>query len=380
MESKLRKNSKIINNLLVFFSICLLVITAFKVYHEQILKKDAIGLERVEMLSSSIQRLSIFEFEKNYNNSLDINLDDLFYDIFSHRDLEEFKGLSNIEIADKISSEFNYFSTNKEIIVNLLVFEENLIAFKNSVVDLRNDVENSRENLFEISEKNFEISTHLIEYIHEHLDFLKDLIKLSGEVIFVDVIVIGVLLYKKLRFANLELVRSQELSKDMYIDISTGLYNRSKCQELLNNHANNIEEQRERAIIIFDLNFLKQTNDSLGHHAGDMLISSFAYQLKEATKIFPYEIFIARYGGDEFMAYFSNVEEQDIKIYLKQLSFLVNTHNEDENNFFIISYAVGYSITTNETKLITTQELFDIADENMYKNKIEMKLNNLNNK
>lgn len=398
MNSKITKNSKIISNLLVFFSICLVVVTFSKVRYEYIFKMDTKGLEKVELLASSIQRISKFELEKNYDDSLTSDVDEVFAEIFSLDIIENIEYLENLtklenlniseldlddlslqelNLLDKVSGKINYFNTNKQVIINLLLFESNLFFFKEAVVNFRNETEGSRENLFEISERNFDISENLVFHIVEHLYDLKYLIKLLGQAIFINVMIIGVLLIQKLKYANLELIKSQETSKEMYIDISTGLYNRSKCQELLNHYINNVEEQRERAIIIFDLNFLKQTNDTLGHRSGDMLISSFAMQLKEAKKIFPYDIFLARYGGDEFMAYFSSVQEKDIKIYLKELNFLVSTFNETANKPFTISYAVGYFITTENTKSMTIQELFDVADENMYKNKLEMKLKNM---
>ena len=52
------------------------------------------------------------------------------------------------------------------------------------------------------------------------------------------------------------------------------------------------------AMTFFDLNGLKNINDTAGHQAGDRLIQAFARALMEATRI---EDCAARMGGDEFV-------------------------------------------------------------------------------
>lgn len=58
-----------------------------------------------------------------------------------------------------------------------------------------------------------------------------------------------------------------------YIDLHTGLPNKSKCEELFHN----VEFiKTPTACIVFDMNNLKRVNDSLGHSIGDQLILNFA--------------------------------------------------------------------------------------------------------
>lgn len=51
--------------------------------------------------------------------------------------------------------------------------------------------------------------------------------------------------------------------------------------------------------MIFDLNDLKYTNDTLGHEAGNQMIKQFAHILSSQL---PGMAFVGRYGGDEFLA------------------------------------------------------------------------------
>lgn len=169
------------------------------------------------------------------------------------------------------------------------------------------------------------------------------------------------------------LKQSETLAKTAQIDTATGLFNRSRCQELFKNNKNTLTKKKP-AILVIDLNDLKKTNDTLGHRVGDELIYNFAKVLINACEVHVVPPFIGRYGGDEFLVYYDDIEsESDINSYLKEVSFLTEKFNTDETRFQL-SYAVGYAYISNESEdHCTTRQLFDKADEAMYKNKVEMK-------
>lgn len=54
----------------------------------------------------------------------------------------------------------------------------------------------------------------------------------------------------------------------------------------------------EGALILFDIDYFKQVNDTHGHQTGDKVIISVAQNVK---KIFPHHAVVARLGGDEFV-------------------------------------------------------------------------------
>lgn len=185
---------------------------------------------------------------------------------------------------------------------------------------------------------------------------------------------IAMVMLNNLLRTHAEIRQSDELAKTAQIDTATGLYNRSRCQELFRNNQQPAN-RKHPAILVIDLNDLKKTNDSLGHRVGDELIASFASILKSAANVHIIQPFIGRYGGDEFVIYYDDVgSEDDIKSFLKELSFL-NKNFNDENTKFKISYAIGYSyISTSNDERLTMRQLFDLADEAMYENKVSTKL------
>lgn len=78
----------------------------------------------------------------------------------------------------------------------------------------------------------------------------------------------------------------------------TGLYNRRRFAELLEERLNDARRQRHQAaLILFDLDEFKHLNDTFGHRAGDALLARIASELTAVTR--SNEI-VARLGGDEF--------------------------------------------------------------------------------
>lgn len=167
-----------------------------------------------------------------------------------------------------------------------------------------------------------------------------------------------------------DLKHSQALNTFASLDVATGLYNRSKCQDLFKK-TSRVTQNISNAILVFDLNDLKKTNDNYGHNLGDELIFSFAHMLQSATLINSHKPFLGRYGGDEFIVFYDQLEDKgEIKYFLSELKMLIENFNSTKKEYQI-SYAVGYAINTDEE--LTVRALFDIADEYMYENKQIMK-------
>ncbi|MFI3174665.1 MAG: GGDEF domain-containing protein [Bacillota bacterium] len=355
MKTSKQKKLNIWHVLFAISLISLLFLACFKTIKQDVADAEKTGLLQLDTITSYIQRVAKLELEDSYTEELLVQLEIFISEIMNAR------------------GESVYFShENEEVFVLLQEFKEEYYTFVEAIYDFRGN--GVRDHLFNASEYNYSTATVIITEI---TSYVEDSQSLVGKIntfltwnVFISVFLLGIILLNIMR----ELKQNKALSEKMYIDISTGLYNRSKCQEILKLP---IDEgnPKERAIIIFDLNDLKKTNDNLGHRAGDDLIACFALKIKEATRIFPEEIFVGRYGGDEFMAYFDSVEKQEVELYLDEVQYLIDEFNRSGEKPFRLSCAAGYCITTKDTKNLTMREIFDQADVNMYANKIEMKKN-----
>ena len=91
-------------------------------------------------------------------------------------------------------------------------------------------------------------------------------------------------------------------------DALTGLPNRRVLPTTLDDARNNLSESGDSmALMILDIDEFKKINDTLGHLAGDQLLTSFAARLSQT--IGPDDVLL-RLGGDEFAVVFPTVKSE----------------------------------------------------------------------
>jgi diguanylate cyclase (GGDEF)-like protein len=115
-------------------------------------------------------------------------------------------------------------------------------------------------------------------------------------------------------------------------------------------------------VAFFDLDDLKEVNDTLGHDAGSALLADFADLLRTN---FRHSDVIARVGGDEF-AIISKHSEIDTA--LQRLAKATEVTNENGDKPYRIKYSVG-KVTSKLGSKETFSELLHRADVAMYEHK-----------
>ena len=80
-------------------------------------------------------------------------------------------------------------------------------------------------------------------------------------------------------------------------DALTGIPNRAYFSDQLERTLAHMPRGGELALVLLDLDHLKEVNDTIGHDAGDMLLKTFAGRLRQA---FGAGAVVGRLGGDEF--------------------------------------------------------------------------------
>ena len=182
--------------------------------------------------------------------------------------------------------------------------------------------------------------------------------------------------FNELLATNKELKSSREETKKMQVlanqDGLTGVKNKISYNaevELINNLIDsNIKV--EFAVVMVDLNYLKDVNDSFGHDTGDVALIKLAKFICETFKFSP----VYRIGGDEFVAICRGKDYQDIDKLVDELKAKIAKTNKpghilDGEN---ISAAVGFSKYDSKVDK-NVDDVFKRADQEMYLNKRALK-------
>lgn len=154
-------------------------------------------------------------------------------------------------------------------------------------------------------------------------------------------------------------------------DSLTSLYNRHYFDEVFEHVKERALRYNERFnLVVFDLNDLKRTNDEYGHIAGDELLKYFS---ESCRKLIRKSDILARYGGDEFVGIFFNCSQERLRRRIDgHLKHMSDNPITIKNKELTCSYSYGISVFGDEGSSL--HELFKVADDRMYENKIRYKL------
>ncbi|NVK54925.1 MAG: EAL domain-containing protein [Alteromonadaceae bacterium] len=174
---------------------------------------------------------------------------------------------------------------------------------------------------------------------------------------------------KKLDNANNSLEQKVErrtaaLHKLSNIDPLTGLLNRTgfmlHFNELIKNSTIN---QYRMAVLFIDLDGFKQINDSLGHKAGDIVLSEVSDKLVQYCE----QDCIGRWGGDEFIILLPHADAESASaIALAIASSLTNLNPINESK---VSLGATIGISVYPTDSDDPATLIQLADLTMYHQK-----------
>jgi diguanylate cyclase (GGDEF)-like protein/PAS domain S-box-containing protein len=162
-----------------------------------------------------------------------------------------------------------------------------------------------------------------------------------------------------------------------YHDKLTGLPNRALFEEMLETA---IARARRHdlgvGVLYLDLDNFKLVNDSLGHHAGDELLSQLAERLRGCTRETD---MVARQGGDEFLLLLADLERgmgpvsgSEAGVFVAE-SVATRVHQALQDPFdlegveFFASASIGVSLFPQDAVDATT--LLRNADHAMYQSK-----------
>lgn len=166
--------------------------------------------------------------------------------------------------------------------------------------------------------------------------------------------------------------QQEELESASQLDELTGLYNRRYFNKLVTKLIGRADV-KSIGFMMLDVDYFKQYNDYYGHFKGDAALRAVAKQLSCHAEE---GIYASRYGGDEFVCVFLNLEDPQVEAYAKRIMdglnqehILHKMHPDSE----ILTVSIGYC---NEAfhDAMEIEKLLNLADEALY----HVKKNNRN--
>lgn len=150
--------------------------------------------------------------------------------------------------------------------------------------------------------------------------------------------------------------QAEELS---FKDKLTGLYNRNYMESRNKNFVRS--HDFPVSLIMADCNYLKRTNDTLGHEYGDLLLQKVAAIIKESIS----ENCIAmRVGGDEFLIVCTRCTNEDAYLLIEQMQEKLAQRSDAT-----LTLSVAFGVYTTNDKNFSFKEAYELADQEMYRNK-----------
>ncbi|MCE5220266.1 MAG: GGDEF domain-containing protein [Clostridium sp.] len=127
--------------------------------------------------------------------------------------------------------------------------------------------------------------------------------------------------------------REEDLVRLSTIDELTGIYNKSKINDILRTEIKTLKRyDSEFSIIMVDIDHFKTVNDNFGHDVGDVVLKEVASALKNNIR---QTDFIGRWGGEEFIIICTTTS-------LEEATKLANKIREKIEVY-------RYSVTSNQT-------------------------------
>lgn len=166
------------------------------------------------------------------------------------------------------------------------------------------------------------------------------------------------------------IIKHRKIERERDTDLLTGLYNRRGLEANLSDLFSSPEKLGHGAILMIDVDGLKEINDAYGHEMGDLYLREIAGLIQSiGTK----NSIASRQGGDEFVLFWYGYEsEETLMDAIRSLEYLQNNRSSKlgEDLTVPLRFSFGFCLTKGSTDYHT---LIKEADEKMYSNKLDRK-------
>ena len=129
-----------------------------------------------------------------------------------------------------------------------------------------------------------------------------------------------------------------------------------------------LANERNISVIMFDIDFFKNFNDTYGHACGDYVLQTVAKIIKSSIRS---QDLASRYGGEEFTVLLNETRSEDAIVVAERIRSKVEQFDfcyEDQHVKVTISLGVS-TFDSHENSVVSAKQLVDQADKALYVSK-----------
>lgn len=156
-----------------------------------------------------------------------------------------------------------------------------------------------------------------------------------------------------------EITDKKRIEKLSITDKLTQLYNRVKIEEIFTIEIAKFHRYNSSfSVILIDIDFFKEVNDTYGHNVGDVFLREVANLLKSSVRI---EDVVGRWGGEEFVILSNNYTIDGVLSLAEKIRKNIEKHNFKTIGHKTIS--LGVAVLNKED---TQETILSRADKSLY--------------
>lgn len=223
--------------------------------------------------------------------------------------------------------------------IQILINSLNLFDCEFEILDTLGSVVYQTNNFINIKSKSVSVDDNVVNYNNKYYEFSRRSIDLLDKTYYVNKF-IDVTKYES------KIVMLKE-------DALTTLPNRYAIELFLSNNVGT-----DYITAICDLDDFKKINDTYGHHQGDVVLREFGIILK---RLLSQNIFVGRYGGEEFVLFFKDTSIKFVKEQLNEVRKEIEQNKELTNDKYKIKMSCGMCLMNKEKTLKESIKEADMA-------------------
>jgi diguanylate cyclase (GGDEF)-like protein len=159
----------------------------------------------------------------------------------------------------------------------------------------------------------------------------------------------------------------QSIQQQAITDALTALYNRRYLTTKIEDELRRaMRHRRPTSLLLMDVDYFKQFNDTHGHLLGDVVLRDVGRLLMEAVRETDV---VARYGGEEFAVFLPETPLDRACEVAERIRLKVANHAFQGRNNQTVNVTVSIGASCSEEAALTKEELIDFADTALYRAK-----------